>query len=129
MPVRQVISQTGQPRQPSLDPAPNRLQFAKKAVFKPNPPRVGDAIDGVEREHDARRLEQEIRLADPGRSRGDPANIQVCYGRGDRRVRSKRHEQALLALTTRTLDSLGDPLWIQYRTRRSKPVIYIWNMM
>src|ERR1700719_2232580 len=121
--VTQVISQTGQRCKPTLDPAPNRLQLAKEAVFKPHPARVGDAIDGVEREHDAGRLEQKVRVADTGRGRGDPVDIQACYGRGDRRVRRERHEQALRALTTSTLDALSDPLWIQYRRPGREPII------
>ena len=74
--VRQVIDQTDQRRQPTLDPAPNRLQLAKEAVFQPHPAHVGDAIDEVEREHDAGRLEQEILVPDAGRGRGDPVDIQ-----------------------------------------------------
>src|SRR5271156_1060680 len=111
--VRQVISQTGQRRQPALDPAPNRPQLAKEAVLKAHAARVGDAIDGVEREHDAGRLEQEIRVPGTGRGRGDPVDIQVCYGRGDCCVHRERYEQALGTLTTSTLDALCDPLWIQ----------------
>ena len=61
--VRQIISQTAQRHRPTLDAAPDRLQLTKRAVFKPHAACVGDAIDGVEREHDARRLEQETRVA------------------------------------------------------------------
>jgi hypothetical protein len=93
-------------------------------VFKPHPARVRDAIDGVEREHDAGRFEQQIRVAYTGRGRGDPVDIQVCYGRGDRRVRRERDEQAFLTRTTSTLDALGDPLWIEYRTHGGEPIIY-----
>ncbi len=122
--VRQVISQTRQRRHPTLYPAPNRLQLPKELVFKPHPACVRDAIDGVEREHDTSRLKQEIRIAYTVRGRGDPVDIQVCYGRRDRSVRSKRDEQALGTLTASTLHALGDPLWVQYRTPGGEPIIY-----
>jgi hypothetical protein len=55
--VRQIIGQPGQRNQPTLDPTADRLELAQKAVFKANSARVGDAIDRVEREYDASRLE------------------------------------------------------------------------
>src|SRR5262249_2789917 len=100
--VSQVISQTSQRRQTTLDPAANRLQLAKEAEFKPYPARVGDSIDGVKREHDAGRLQQEIRVANTGRGRGDPVDIQLGYGRRDCHVHRERYKQALRTLTTST---------------------------
>ena len=52
------------------------------------------------------------------------STIHVGQGRGDRRVRRERHEQALGTLTTGTLDALGDPLRIQSRTSGGEPIIY-----
>jgi len=77
---RQVVNETGERRQSTLEPAPNRLQLAKEPVFKLYLERVGDAIDRVEREHDARQLEQVVLVSDTIRGRGYPGSIDVCEG-------------------------------------------------
>ena len=44
-------------------------------------------------------------------------------------MRRERHEQALMTLTTSTLDALCDPLWIHYLTPGGEPIISIRIMM
>ncbi len=44
-------------------------------------------------------------------------------------MRRQRHEQALGAVTTSTLDALGDPLWVHTRAPGGEPVLCTRVMM